>query len=282
MAKRIDISNQRFGKLTVIERADDYISPKGKHESCWKCKCDCGNMKTVRQSDLHSGRTKSCGICVSYIKELNRNKNIPNGHFRDYTNEKFGRWTVQYFVKKNSCGASIWHCKCDCGTEKDLTVTTLVSGYSKSCGCLRDETTSKLSTSHGMSKTRLYKEWIAMKDRCYRKSHEFYEYYGGKGIKICNEWKNSFENFRDWALQNGYEDDLTIDRIDNDKDYCPSNCRWVDLKFQANNRTNNILVFYGDEWISVEKVMEQTGKTYNQVYHYYRYHNLMKRKQIFS
>ena len=96
-------------------------------------------MKTVRQSDLHSGRTKSCGVCVSYIKELNRNKNIPNGHFRDYTNEKFGRWTVQYFVKKNSYGASIWHCKCDCGTEKDLTVATLVSGYSKSCGCLRDK-----------------------------------------------------------------------------------------------------------------------------------------------
>ena len=85
-------------------------------------------------------------------------------------------------------------------------------------------------------------------------------------------------NYGTW----GYEDGLTIDRIDNDKDYCPSNCRWVDLKFQANNRTNNILVFYGDEWMSVEKVMEQTGKTYNQVYHYYRYHNLMKRKQIFS
>ena len=280
MSKRIDISNQRFGKLTVIERAEDYISPKGKHESCWKCKCDCGNMKTVRQSDLHSGRTKSCGECVSYIKELNRNKNIPNSRFRDYTNEKFGRWIVLYFVKQSSYGASIWHCRCDCGVEKDLDVRTLTSGKSKSCGCLRGEIISAHSTSHGMSKTRLYKEWKAIKERCYRKSHEFYEYYGGKGIKVCDEWKNNFENFRDWALQNGYKDDLTIDRIDNDKDYCPSNCRWADFKFQANNRTNNILVFYNDDWVSVEEVVKQTGKTYNQVYQYCRYHNLMKRKQI--
>ena len=220
---------------------------------------------------------KALNINYCYIKELNRNKNIPNGHFRDYTNEKFGRWTVQYFVKKNSYGASIWHCKCDCGTEKDLTVATLVSGYSKSCGCLRDETTSKRSTSHGMSKTRLYKEWIAMKDRCYRKSHEFYQYYGGKGIKVCDIWKNNFENFRDWALQNGYRDDLTIDRINNDEDYSPSNCRWVNLKCQANNRTNNILVFYNNDWISIEDAMKQTGKTYNQIYHYYRSRKLIKK-----
>ena len=120
-------------------------------------------------------------------------------------------------------------------------------------------------------------EWIAMKDRCYRKSHEFYQYYGGKGIKVCDIWKNNFENFRDWALQNGYRDDLTIDRINNDEDYSPSNCRWVNLKCQANNRTNNILVFYNNDWISIEDAMKQTGKTYNQIYHYYRSRKLIKK-----
>lgn len=279
MAKKVDIKNQRFGKLVAIEKAKDYVSPKGKHESCWVCKCDCGNVKIIRQSDLHSGRTKSCGKCVSYIKELNRNKNIPNGHFRDYTNEKFGRWIVKYFVKQKPSGDSVWHCLCECGTEKDLDVGTLVTGQSKSCGCLKREQTRERNTSHGMSKTRLYKEWLSMKERCYREKHEFYQYYGGKGIKVCEEWKNNFENFRNWALQNGYNDDLTIDRIDNDKDYCPSNCRWVDMQIQANNRTNNIVVLHNNKWMTIEEVIKQTGKTYNQVYQHCRYHNLMKRKE---
>lgn len=278
MSKRIDISGQRFGKLLVIKRAKDYISPKNKHESCWECKCDCGNTKIVRQSDLHSGRTKSCGKCVTYIKELNKNKNIPNGYFVDYTNKKFNRWTVKYFVGQNSNGAAIWHCICDCGTEKDLTVSTIQSGQSKSCGCLKSEVTAKRNTIHGMSKTRLYNEWTGMKDRCYNPNCEFYSYYGGKGISICNDWKDDFVKFRDWALQHGYSDSLTIDRINNDKDYCPENCRWVTSKIQANNRTNNILVCYNGEWRTIGYVMKKTKKTYNQVYHYFRTRDLIKRK----
>ena len=123
----INLIGQRFNKLIVIEKAEDYISPKGKHESKWLCKCDCGNEKIIRQSDLRSGRTKSCGRCKSYLKEQNTEKILYN-RFKDITGQTFGRLTALYRVGKNKQNNAVWHCKCQCGNETDVSLPALQNG----------------------------------------------------------------------------------------------------------------------------------------------------------
>jgi hypothetical protein len=123
---------------------------------------------------------------------------------------------------------------------------------------------------HGMSKTRLFRIWLKMKERCYNINHMHYASYGGRGIKVCKEWLNDFINFKEWAINNGYNDRLSIDRIDNDGSYCPDNCRWTDEINQGNNKRNNIFYTYKDETLSIA----QFSRKYN-IY----YSTLQKRLQ---
>ncbi len=134
---------------------------------------------------------------------------------------------------------SAWVCRCDCGSEITAITDNLVAGRTRSCGCLRNEESSKRLRGHGMSDTRLYAIWNQMKQRCYNANTLYYENYGGRGITICEPWRENFIAFYDWAMQNGYQDGLTIDRINNDFGYCPDNCQWVDSVAQANNRRSN-------------------------------------------
>lgn len=150
---------------------------------------------------------------------------------------RFGRLTVIGFDGLDNRGAALWRCRCDCGTERTIRGGRLRSGTSKSCGCLRKE----LMTTHGGTNTRLYNIWEAMRGRCNNPNNKCYKDYGGRGITVCDEWKSDFTAFRDWALQHGYQDDLSIDRIDNDKGYTPENCRWATAEQQSNNRRNNIV-----------------------------------------
>lgn len=175
-----------------------------------------------------------------------------NAH--DLSGMRFGRLVAVEDVGRNKYKYRLWRCKCDCGNEIIVTTNLLQRGKTKSCGCYKIDK----ATTHGQSKTRLYGIWCKMLSRCTNKKLWNYKNYGGRGITICTEWQ-SFEPFYKWAMANGYRDDLTLDRKDNDGDYCPENCRWVTQKEQQNNKRSNRLLTYNGETRTLTKWSEITG-----------------------
>lgn len=160
---------------------------------------------------------------------------------RNLTNQKFGMLTAIKRVENHKNGKTQWECTCDCGNTTIVQTYLLTKGITKSCGC-------KSGEKHGMTGTRLYEIWVNMKTRCYNKNNIAYKnWYGDRGIKICDEWHHSFTNFYKWAIKNGYEDNLTIDRIDVNGNYEPSNCRWITMKKQCNNKRDNIYLTINNE-----------------------------------
>lgn len=170
----------------------------------------------------------------------------------DLIGRRFGRLIVVERLPnkvKGKSAWSMWRCKCDCGNHTDVLGTSLKNQKTRSCGCLHNESCSangKKNRTHGLKSTRLYGIWHGMRLRCYTTTNKDYERYGGRGIKVCDEWQ-SFEPFYQWAMANGYQDALTLDRIDNDGDYCPENCRWATQKEQQNNRRSNRLITHNGE-----------------------------------
>lgn len=155
----------------------------------------------------------------------------------DLTGKRFGRLVAVRDIGTTG-GAYVWECFCDCGNTAYVRGAKLSNGHTKSCGCLRREETAKRSCSHRFSKTRLYRIWCNIKTRCTNQNAHNYKFYGGKGVSICEEWKHDFLAFYNWAMANGYEHGLTIDRRDSEGNYCPANCRWITQSENA-TRANN-------------------------------------------
>lgn len=218
-----------FGRLTVTKFS--HICPK-KRNAMWECICECGNNVQALGTYLRAGFTKSCG-CLHKDVMTNR---VPY-NLINMTGEVFGKLTVinQTEGKRRCC----WDCLCECGTIKSVERANLISGRQVSCGCLNREKAKDRYTTHGHSKTSLYKVWSYMITRCYNENVDHYYNYGGRGISVCERWRTDFMNFYD-DMHIGYIKGLHLDRIEVNGNYEPGNCRWVTAKENARNKRNNL------------------------------------------
>lgn len=255
MPKKIDptdIINKRFNNFIVIS-----VEGKDKHGHYkYTCKCDCGNIFITDRRGVF--RNKSCG-CIDKLDP------------EDIIDKRFGRLIV-----KSIDGFYNHHykyfCKCDCGNITSVERKSLLSGETKSCGCYSIE----LRTKHGMTKTRFYKIWINMKNRCNDPNSTEYYLYGGRGISVDNSWEN-FINFKN-DMYDSYidhcnkfgESETTIDRIDPNKNYCKDNCKWSTRREQNINRSNVISIKYNNEILPLPIIYDRFGDKnmeYSVLYH---------------
>lgn len=192
---------------------------------------------------------------------------------KKFIGERFGRLTVVSFEKVPTGKYHAWHwtCICDCGQKtKPLRPRSVRTGEVSSCGCLKKEQNSKnladKRRSHGKTNTRLYSIWSRMKGRCNNPDDNAYKNYGGRGISVCDSWNSKFENFYDWAVNNGYREDLTLERIDVNGGYCPKNCCWIPLSDQAKNKRNIRYVNLGGKLMPLKTACKELNLPYKTIH----------------
>lgn len=219
--------NQKYGRLTVIQ----FSHVNDRRCKCYLCRCDCGTEKIVRGYALKNGSTLSCG-CLT--RENSSVTSIARAKIQLVPGIRFGRWTVVEFSHTNKYNSRCFVCLCDCGTSRVVNRNDLVSGKSASCGCLNRERVSETHSGEnhfnyvdGRCGTKLHRLWQGMNERCNDPKHISYKYYGGKGVKVCDEWMNDFAAFKFWAESCGYKPGLSIERKKTDEGYCPENCEWI-------------------------------------------------------
>lgn len=181
---------------------------------------------------------------------------------KDITGERFNHLTAIRRVE-NIRGRVAWEFRCDCGNLVQLEKGCVLYGNTHSCGCQRRQQCGILNFKHGESDSQLHYVWRSMKKRCYNPNDAGYQNYGGRGIKVCDEWRQDFMSFKTWAMDNGYAKGLSIDRIDNDGNYEPSNCRWTDRKTQSHNKRTNHNLTYNGVTKTIGEWAESLGMNYN-------------------
>lgn len=182
--------------------------------------------------------------------------------------KRFGKLYVLKLTSDKTSNRHKWLCKCDCGNTYMANTSDLVSGHAKSCGCNQHNG----RKTHGMSYTSLHKRWRSIKDRCGNPLCKRYADYGGRGITICDEWEKDFTAFMEWALSHGYEESLTIDRIDVNGNYEPGNCRWIPLKEQNSNKRNNHFITFNGETHTLSEWSEIRGIPLRTIYYRIKAH----------
>lgn len=232
-----------FGEIYVIDIDKDYYNEKKRRK--YICKCSCGYEFSSFPHNLVN--LNKCKFCKEKEKSI-----VGKTYKRLYIADEF----------KTDEG---WKCVCycSCGNEVVARKGDILSGKTKSCGCLVPEMASQRLKTHGLTNTRIHNIWSAMKQRCYYTKSSHYQSYGAKGIKVCDEWKDNFMNFYNWAINNGYKDNLSIDRIDVNGDYEPTNCRWATNEEQANNKTTNRYITYKGETKTLSEWAKELGKNYS-------------------
>lgn len=250
MAKIVVNIGEKYNSLTVIEN----MGHNAKHEAIYKCRCDCGREKIIRKKDFARGYTKSCGECKRNKKDIE-------------IGSKFNNLTVIEANHRNKYGRPAYLCKCTCGNETLATKSQLTSGMKKSCGCLIPKTGMKNlgieEKEYYHSKTKLYKVYHGMKQRCNNQNVKAYKNYGARGIKLCDEWENDYKTFEIWALSHGYNEGLTIERKDVNKGYCPDNCCWITKKEQGYNKRNTRKITYNGKSQCMNKWAEELNISVN-------------------
>lgn len=245
-----DYIGKVYGSLTVI------AMEAGK---C-VCKCICGKSKIVKASDLNRGFVVSCGC---------RKRAMARKKVIDIVGKRFGRLTV-IGRAPNKGEKTMWICKCDCGKTKVVAGCNLKAGKSRSCGCLSSEITTQQNIKHGYASTPLYHLWAGIKRRTSSSKPQFYRY-SGRGIKMCEEWRSDPQSFIDWAMANGWQRGLEIDRIDNDGDYCPENCRFITKAENISRAQSYAISINGEahslrEWSAIVRKHDGWGTYYFRKY----------------
>lgn len=241
---RDNLVGKKLGKITVLRKL-----PMRKTYVEYECQCECGTKFITSAFALKSPYQKSC-------------KNCRNPRIEDITGKKFGYLTAIKYVGKSKGNQTLWECQCECGNKVVIHKQNLISGHTKSCGCLNRKVASERLKTHGDTNKRIYRIWHDMMYRCYSEKHKSYCYYGGKGISVCDEWKN-YSCFKEWAFKNGYEDSLSIDRIDSNGNYEPSNCRWVDNIVQGNNTSRNLVFTVNGETDTLSNLCRKYNVSYS-------------------
>lgn len=213
----------------------------------------------------------------------NKGRFVKGENIVDLTGERFGRLTVMSLSDKRSGRKTYYDCLCDCGNKKTIRSDVLKS-QTRSCGCLRNEQ-AKVNLvknhKHKGSQTELHYRWLHMKGRCYNPNNEKFHRYGGRGISVCEEWKEDYEAFRDWAYGNGYKKGLSIERVDVDGNYSPENCTWIPVERQSNNRGSTIWIEYQGDRLSLMEWSKKLGINYGTLNSRYR-RSGMRPPELFS
>lgn len=222
-----DLTNQRFGRLIVLECAGKTATGRLR----WHCHCDCGNDTVVIGKELRSGHTSSCG-CLAHQSAHNA---------KELVGQKFGRLLVLENVGRSSHNRLLWRCGCDCGNEITVASSNLLNGNTRSCGCLHRQEVTERMTTHGKHGTRLYRLWRGVVNRCTNPNASGYARYGGNGVNLCDEWQHDFQAFFNHVspLAHFGEQGYSLDRIDNYVGYKPGNVRWATRVEQARNKRKN-------------------------------------------